>query len=177
MVQIPFVSEAFQRTFRQRFPSQTSTGRDLHVSDVVIPIVDFTPTSEGADLPAYLQLARSKSITEIDTTTSSPSAVTFITTPGFYRIAIFLVNRLGQDTKNVSLRIDIDDNAGQNFGLQKYTTPNQVKDEISIFVPAGFNGRYTFSGQAGSDPELTMYTWQIADVNGNLNFPSGYNPE
>lgn len=176
MVNIPFVSEAFQRTFRQRFPSQTSTGRDLHVSDIVIPIVDFTPTSEGADLPNYLQLSRSKSITEIDTTTSSASAVTFITTSGFYRIALFLSNRLGQNDKNTTLRLDLDDGSS-NFGLGKYTTPNQVKDELTIFVPANFNARYTFSYQSGADGELNMSVWQIADVNGNLNFPSGYNPE
>ena len=58
MANIPFVSENFQRSFRNTFPSQTSTGRDLHVSDVVIPVVDFTPTASGTSLPSYMQLAR-----------------------------------------------------------------------------------------------------------------------
>ena len=175
MVNIPFVSEAFQRTFRQRFPSQTSTGRDLHVSDVVIPIVDFTPTSEGADLPSYLQLARSPSITEIDITTAA-SGVAFLSSAGFYRCSITLVNRTGQSADHISLLLDIEQTTGVT-NIQNFVTPNQIKDDLTIFVPPNSTARYTFSESGSADGALSIYSWQIADVNGNLNLPSGYNPE
>ena len=175
MVNIPFVSEAFQRTFRNRFPSQTSTGRDLHVSDVVIPIVDFTPTSEGADLPSYLQLARSSSITEVDTTTPA-SGTTFISGTGFYRSSIFLVNRTGESADHTSLIIDVYDGSTAT-NILSFQTPNQVKTEITIFLPPGFTSRYTFANAGSADGALSLYTWQLADVNGNLQPPAGFNPQ
>tara|TARA_Y100000361_G_scaffold153462_1_gene175324 strand:- start:58 stop:585 length:528 start_codon:yes stop_codon:yes gene_type:complete len=175
MVNIPFVSEAFQRTFRQRFPSQTSTGRDLHVSDIVIPTVDFTPTSEGADLPSYLQLARSPSVSEIDTTTASSGTV-FLSSAGFYRCSITLVNRTGQQADHISLLLDIEQSTGVT-NIQNYVTPNQLKDELTIFIPPNSTGRYTFSMSGSADGALSIYSWQIASVNGQLNLPQGYNPE
>ena len=45
MVDTPIVSEALQKVFRTNFPSQINSGRDLHVSDVVLPIVDFSTTA------------------------------------------------------------------------------------------------------------------------------------
>ena len=82
MVDIPFVSENFQRSYRNRFPSQTSTGRDLHVSDVVIPVVDFTPTASGTSLPRDLQEAMDYTTTAISI--SGDTAVTSNT--GFYKL-------------------------------------------------------------------------------------------
>ena len=48
MVDTPITSETLQQSYRNSFPSQIGAQRDLHVSDVIIPIVDLTPASEGS---------------------------------------------------------------------------------------------------------------------------------
>ena len=58
MVDTPFVDENFQRAYRNTFKGQVSSGRDLHVSDVVIPVVDFSPTTAGTSLALNLRQAR-----------------------------------------------------------------------------------------------------------------------
>ena len=45
MAETPIVSESLQKEFRDNFPSQISSGRDLHVSDTIVPIVDFSTTA------------------------------------------------------------------------------------------------------------------------------------
>ena len=85
MVNIPFVSEDFQRAFRNQFPSQTQTGRDLHVSDIVIPIVDFSPTASGASLPFELRDTYNPSATFANYNTAQ-TGTEVIGTPGFWSL-------------------------------------------------------------------------------------------
>ena len=93
MVDIPFVSEDFQRAYRNQFPSQTSTGRDLHVSDVVIPIVDFTPTSSGASLPLDLRACLNNNTSLLDISSDQTNTV-ITSTAGFYQV---IYNYSGQN--------------------------------------------------------------------------------
>ena len=80
MVDTPVVSESLQNTFRQNFPSQVSSGRDLHVSDVIIPTVDFSTVVGTSGLPVSLQQALDFNVTTFSINTSSD---TIISTTGF----------------------------------------------------------------------------------------------
>ena len=55
MAETPIVSDTLQKTFRDNFPSQISSGRDLHVSDTIVPIVDFSSTAGVSGLSTSLQ--------------------------------------------------------------------------------------------------------------------------
>ena len=81
---IPIVSEALQATVRRLLPSQTGFGEDLQAQNVIVPIIDLTPTAEGSILPANLQTAINfGGATAFSVSDSSASVAT---TPGFWRI-------------------------------------------------------------------------------------------
>ena len=81
---IPIVSDALQATIRRLLPSQNGFGEDLQASNVIVPVVNVTPSAEGSILGTNLQTAlafgsqTSFSIKD-ETTTIADS-------PGFYRI-------------------------------------------------------------------------------------------
>ena len=106
MVDIPFVSENFQRSYRNTFPSQTQTGRDLHVSDVVIPIVDFTPTTSGTSLPLDLRFSRNRNTTSVQTSTTT-GFTDVITQSGFWGVNINISGYGGQTTIEHQLNLSL----------------------------------------------------------------------
>lgn len=178
MANIPFVSEEFQRAFRNQFPSQTQTGRDLHVSDIVIPIVDFTPTTAGSSLPETLRTCRDSTITNfIDTTSVNVSNLTAIVTTGFFSVnfilstevsASFDVRLVKDGVETIISRIDLRANSSN------FTTANT---EFVCFNQAGSTLGFTLAnGSAGSSSYVISFN-QIADVNGNLINPTGYDPQ
>lgn len=182
MANIPFVSEDFQRAFRNQFPSQTSTGRDLHVSDIVIPIVDFTPTSSGASLPLDLRFARNN----FSTTTQLSSDATntdVVDDTGFFLIeasisathtaadAVFgnlnFFNKTSGATTIAGAYFFMHIGANQSVFAQR----KQV-----VFIPSGF--KLTATLETGSSSCVYIVnTTPVADINGNLTNPSGYDPQ
>jgi hypothetical protein len=179
---IPFVSEDFQRAFRNQFPSQTSTGRDLHVSDVVIPIVDFTPTTSGASLPETLRTCRNGSTVEVDTTTAK--AISTDVTAGFWRVNVFFSSLYSSGALGAECSVQLLDSAGTAVAVLSRITqagskvPNFIqKDEFFAYAPAGHTLASTlFLGNSDSRQMTITYT-PIADVNGNLIQPFGYSPQ
>lgn len=176
MVDIPFVSENFQRSYRNRFPSQTSTGRDLHVSDVVIPVVDFTPTASGTSLPRDLQEAMDFTTTAVGVSTDTELS----SNTGFYKL-------------NFSFATDITSDEGFSIFLKETSTGTNTTIYVSgntivagvntyqqtnitdfyVFIPVGYTLRANASGSTFGRVQLK----QIGDVNGNLTLPSGYTPQ
>ena len=58
MAQIKSItSEALEATVRNLLPSQQGFGEDLQAQNVIVPIIDLTPTAEGSQLPTSLQQA------------------------------------------------------------------------------------------------------------------------
>ena len=51
---IPIVSEALQATVRRLLPSQNGFGEDLQASNVIVPIVNLTPSAEGTELRSLI---------------------------------------------------------------------------------------------------------------------------
>jgi hypothetical protein len=86
MVDVPFVSEDFQRAFRNTFQGQVNSGRDLHVSDVVIPVVDFTPTASGTSLPTNLAQALNLNTTNRSDTGTGTIGDRLINAQGFFEV-------------------------------------------------------------------------------------------
>lgn len=86
MAETPIVSETLQQEFRSTFPSQISSGRDLHVSDTIIPVVDFTAEAGASTLPDNLAQAFS-----YDSSTAfnvNNTTTTVINTAGYWRLIV-----------------------------------------------------------------------------------------
>ena len=176
MVNIPFVSENFQRSFRNRFTSQTSMGRDLHVSDVVIPVVDFTPTASGTSLPRELLEA-----SDFTTTAVGVSGDTeLVATAGFWRLNFSYTTDTTSD-EGFSIFIK-ETSSGTNYTI--FISGNTIVGSTStyqqeniidfyVFLPIG----YTLRANASGNTFGRVFLKQVADVNGNTTLPSGYSPQ
>ena len=88
MVDTPIVRESLQKAFRQEFPSQVSSGRDLHVSDVIIPVVDFTQASSGSTIPFNLQTCVNANTVSGSYFAGVAGNVTIASAVGFYMITL-----------------------------------------------------------------------------------------
>ena len=178
MVDTPFVSEDFQRAFRNQFPSQVSSGRDLHVSDVVVPIVDFTPTASGASLPLNLRFAINNSVTTVTAETTTTAEL--ISTTGFYQVYLCFINQnVGSDLSFFFTETATSTNKSiysvrSGAGSGQSDSFNQ---DFIVYIPAGFTVGYSFSEGSGATARADIRFYQIADVNGNLTNPFGYSPQ
>ena len=81
---ISITSEALQATVRRLLPSQRGFGEDLQATNVVTPIIDLTPSAQGADTPTDLRRALGfGSITSFDVANTT---TTLVNTPGFFSV-------------------------------------------------------------------------------------------
>ena len=180
MVDIPFVSEDFQRSYRNRFPSQTSSGRDLHVSDVVVLVVDFTPTASGTSLPIALRQARSTGTFRTQLTADVTNQ-DLITNTGFYSVSVNA--QFSADDINGYYEINLFDGSTSTIVASSYlilgnTTDGfaQVAENFYLFIPTGYKARVTFAEGTGVGA-LSVFSTQVADVNGNEQLPPLYSPQ
>lgn len=178
---VPFVSEEFQRAFRNRFPSQTSTGRDLHVSDVVIPTVDFTPTASGASLPLDLRdcLNGNTAYAENNTDASSTSLIS----SGFWQTECRLLTTNTGTSNGARLFLKLY-NQGVEYKtlvrLSNYDSKIEqlsLKDKFFLFVPTGHTAGYEFYTGSADTAYFTIRYTPIADSNGTLLSPYNYDPQ
>ena len=181
MVNVPFVSEEFQRAFRNTFQGQVNTGRDLHVSDVVIPVVDFTPTASGASLPTTLQYAKNLN-TSFGTYATSQSGTDIYTNSGFIllKTAFSVQGGAGFATSQFWLK----DKSSSDFAVvQNYrsdTTSSSaytVTQEDVVFIPSNYKIILYHDPNTVSVASINFSITLIADVNGNLVNPSKYDPQ
>jgi len=178
MVDTPFVSEDFQRAFRNQFPSQVSSGRDLHVSDVVVPVVDFTPTASGASLPLNLRFATNNNVSV--TSATSDTSATLISTTGFYNIYYSFAARAADSDLVIRFKevaTGTTKNARTRVNLLSTNDYNTFTDEFQCFIPAGYILEYAFAIATSGLARIDLFHYQIADVNGNLTDPFGYSPQ
>ena len=176
MVNIPFVSEEFQRSFRNQFPSQTQTGRDLHVSDIVIPVVDFTPTTSGASLPQDLRFARNVNTKQFNTTATLTNSVISDASPGFNLLDIKLVTVGGLGYGELKL---FDGTSTYNTvsyinGVASSGESLFIQDNLVVYIPTGYSLVTTTEGASFN---FNVLITLVADVNGDQLVPFGYNPQ
>jgi len=177
---VQVTSESLQRKIRQLLPSQQGFGVDLQASNVIVPIVDLTATAEGSSVPSYLSRAwdYTTGSAKIDGTT----VTTVISNPGFWQVSAIYT----ADISNLSVSTPVI----ANLSITDGTTPKTVweayqsnsnndqegvvADTLVVFLRAGDSlTAYT----VGTGKIMAVQYRQIADVNGNLVNPSGFNPQ
>lgn len=179
MVDTPIVSESLQKTFRDNFPSQINSGRDLHVSDVITPIVDFSAVAGTTGINQTLQeaIAYGNAIT-ISQVGSGTASVT--STPGFYRMIGTLSIAVGNALNKVDIVLTDGSTAKIVYASANFTSIGSTQtlsidfDKV-FFVNTGetlqvicsTNNYTSFVGSAR----------QIADISGTLVNPTGYTGE
>ena len=179
MVDTPIVSESLQKTFRDNFPSQINSGRDLHVSDVILPIVDFSTVAGVTGLDPSLQQALAfgnQTSFDIDSGTST----TIINTTGFYRV--FGVANMTQGGGSDTLGFSLSDGATTKVIWRmealvgNASNPiEQLQFDFNVFLKSGDSllGVRSNTGTAS----LVGSTRQLADISGTLVNPTGYTGE
>lgn len=174
-------SEALQLKLRQLLPSQQGFGDDLTASNTILPIIDLTDAAEGSDVSEYLQTAISFG-SQTTFSINNGSAV-LANSPGFYRI--FGVSscqniNAGPATHN---SITMTDGATTKTIL-KFTTESggstgTAVSSINIIDFTVFLG----VGESISGVSNNVLTFldgsvrQVADTNGTLIQPVGFNPQ
>ena len=152
MVDVPFVSEEFQRAFRNTFKGQVNSGRDLHVSDVVIPVVDFTPTASTTSIPFDLLTSRNRNTGGIAVT--STSASTDVTTQtGFFRLSTTFKASADSfinfffDDGSVKMVVEFGEDYNNELSSGKYTTVKPAEKKAPTTYEDDFGQRRFLTGE------------------------------
>lgn len=171
---INITSEALQATIRRLLPSQQGFGEDLQASNVVLPVIDLTPTAEGSALPT--DLARSLAFNSITSFQVSNATTTIVNTAGFYRV--YGVSNLDTDTtsKNVN-QFSISNGFTSKDIWEHEATPRP--DRISTAILYDFivfldSGDSLDASSNSTNAFLNGCTRQVADLNGNIVNPAGF---
>ena len=179
MVDTPIVSESLQKTFRDNFPSQINSGRDLHVSDVIVPIVDFSTVAGTTGINKSLQsaIAYGNAIT-VSQVGSGTTTVT--STPGFYRLIGTIA--IGYSNALHTVDIIITDGStpkivysGANLTQSGANQPIVTDFDKILFLNTGES--LQVSCNANNYTSFVGSARQLADVSGTLVNPTGYTGE
>jgi hypothetical protein len=171
-------SESLQAEVRRLLPSQRGFGQDLEAQNVIVPIVDLTPTAEGSALREDLQTAASHGGMTVGEAQNQTDVV-WLNTPGFYKYTATIC--VGSGVTGISGLIDVYDGSTQKILHELvYSFDANPEEPVAgvfegiIYLNTGDSARLT---STGSDALVRTAGWQIADVNGNLVNPSGFSFE
>ena len=174
---IRVTSEALQQTIRRLLPSQQGFGEDLQASNVILPIVDLTPTAEGTILREDIQTAIAfGSQTAFDVNNAQ---TTVLNTPGFWRV-FGTLNKRGSTTGGSSAYWSMSTGLSTKnvWGIsQDATTTAQdyvTNYDFVVFLRAGDS---LIANSFNSNDRFFGSVRQLADVTGNLIPPSGFSVE
>ena len=170
-------SEALQAQIRTLLPSQQGFGTDLMAQNVIVPVIDLTSAAEGSSVPQNLQTALAfgsqTSFDIVNTTT------VIANTTGFYRIYGVGTNYM-QATVVTTIQMNLSDGLSNKIIWESSNTiPSaggwvQTPFDFVVFLAAG----ESLSGTSNQTYiSLVGSSRQIADVNGVLVNPSGFNPQ
>ena len=173
---VPVVSEALEAQIRNLLPSQRGFGQDLQASNVIVPIIDLTPTAEGSSVRQDLQTALAYgSQTSFDVTNTTTNLAN---TAGFWRIIGSAYSTSAQTSTNRAGFAITDGLSSKD--IVKYrldggvTGPVVVSFDFVVFLRSG--DTLTASTAATNSSVVGSYR-QIADVNGTFVNPSGFTPQ
>jgi hypothetical protein len=170
-------SEALEATIRDLLPSQRGFGSELQASNVIMPIIDLTPTAEGSALSTDLARAINfggATTFSVNNTSASPAAGL-----GFYRLtgcACMFPTSAGSG----ACIIRINDGSSDKDVWQSNSAVSSGQSVTNVFVDlivflrsqdtltvVSTTGRQNFSGSVR----------QIADGNGTTITPTGFEVE
>jgi hypothetical protein len=167
---VPVTSEALEAQVRSLLPSQRGFGEDLQASNVIVPILDLTPAALQTQTPEYLQQALAfgsqTAFAIVNTTT------VIANTPGFWRLT-YNSSHYGTGTTTIQLSDGLSTKV--LYSILAATGANyQVPYDYTVFLAAG----ESITGiSSNANVALVGSVRQVADVNGNLVYPSGYTPQ
>jgi len=166
-----------QAQVRNLLPSQQGFGTDLMAQNVIVPVIDLTSAAEGSTVPQNLQTAFAfGSQTAFDV---SNATTTIINNTGFYRVFGSINCRTLTSGTQIA-KFDMSDGLSTK-SLIKYTfaaTNTESHDtELYDFIVFLKSGDSFIASSDNANCSLQGSTRQIADVNGVLVNPSGFNPQ
>ena len=169
-------SEALQAQIRALLPSQEGFGTDLMAQNVIVPIIDLTSAAEGSTVPQNLQTAiafGSQTAFEINNGT-----VVVANTTGFYRIVGVLTSLSYSSAPDGGFELSDGLSSKKVWGYylnqaNSNTSITSVSFDLTFFLAAG----QSLSAVCGTPTGIRGSSRQIADVNGVLVNPSGFNPQ
>jgi len=173
---ISITSEALQAQIRNLLPSQEGFGTDLMAQNVIIPVIDLTQAAEGSRVSENLQTAIAfGSQTTFDVKSGSSS---IITNTGFWRIfGTGSVDRSAATNRSVIFQ------ATDGFSTKDVWQLQVEASNGSNIVTIGFDFVFfaatgiTLNAIADVSCAIAGSVRQIADVNGALVNPVGFNPQ
>ncbi len=173
---VAITSENLQRKIRDLLPSQQGFGVDLQASNVIVPIVDLTATAEGSGLPENMQ--QSLAFGSQTSVVANNSTATLANTAGFYRIfgGVSLIAGGVLNTVDFDMSDGVSTKEILSFTSVGTTTSTLLQSfpvDFVVFLRSGDSCSVT----AQQFAEFSGSVRQIADVNGNLVNPVGYNPQ
>lgn len=174
-------SESLQAEVRRLLPSQRGFGTDLEAQNVIVPIVDLTPTAEGSALREDLQTAASFGAITAQNRIGLATGVTpVVNTPGFYKynVSMNVASAATADTFNARLELS---SGGAVTILHRIS--NVVSStggfDFESFTGIVFldTGEALRIGNKGTGTTISCSAWPIADANGNFVNPAGFSFE
>ena len=175
MAQIrPITSEQLESTVRRLLPSQNGFGEDLQAQNVVVPVIDLTPTAEGSFVRQDLQTAGS--FTDANVFEAVNATDVIANTPGFWLIS-YAVSISGPPATG-SVKFQASDGLSTKDILSFENASGNTQTVTNLF-----GGSFVWYLRAGESISIISnngslfgsgYCRQIADVNGVLNNPTGF---
>ena len=175
-------SESLQAEVRRLLPSQRGFGTDLEAQNVIVPIVDLTPTAEGSALREDLQSAVSwGAVTSVTRDNATDGASIVTNTPGFYRYTVDMAILSDNTASIFEVQLEITNTLSPRVIHQLKNSADASGQEPLVAFHEGviFNatGNDIRIRNVGVDTFIQCAVWPIADVNGNLINPSGFSFE
>ncbi len=145
--------------------------------NVIVPIIDLTSAAEGSSVPQNLQTAIDYATTATLRTTSGTTTV--INNTGFWSVRLSTIHYIG-GAGTTTFTLDITDGTTpktiwQFQDVDSGTGESTYIDLGVVFLRAGDSLTMTLATSATARFEL--FTRQIADINGVLINPLGFNPQ
>lgn len=168
---IRITSEALQATIRRLLPSQQGFGEDLQASNVILPVIDVTPTAEGSQLPLLLSTATSFSDATAFSVVNSSTVVA--NTPGFYKFSAAVTLFNTGATNHTASIISSDGLSNKTLwqvgGGFNASGINNV--DFTFFLDTGDT---LTASSSGGNAVFAGSIRQIADRYGNIQNPAGF---
>ena len=178
MAETPIVSESLQKEFRDNFPGQVSSGRDLHVSDVVVPIVDFSAQIATSGIAQNLQTAISYGNATTFSNTNNTTQ-TIVNTTGFWRVTCALICTPGNGDLAELIITDgstpkVIYGLGGIYAAGTGDQPYVVDFDKIVFLNTGETLQSKTAGTINYSGAVIGSCRQVADISGTLVNPTGY---
>lgn len=175
-------SESLQAEVRRLLPSQRGFGQDLEAQNVIVPIVDLTPTAEGSALREDLQKAASLgAISSVVRDNQATGSTVVVNTPGFYKYTVDMAILSDNVASVFEVKVIIGDSFGSKIIHDLRNSADASGQEGFVATHEGIvflkTGEEFLILNVGTDTFIQCAAWPIADVNGNLVNPSGFSFE